>query len=598
MGSGPQIANREHAALLRRGVSFWNEWRKDKDGQTIDLSGVDLRNLDLTGADLRGVNLSNAVLRGARLNQGTRLWNANLSGADLYQTSFRGADLQDVNFSGADLHQADLTEANLQGADLSGARGGLLSRQLSGADLTGATLPEPLAKLYESLSSVKEISENAQKLFLLLLVGCFYSWLTIAQTTDVELITNRASTPLPVIQSSIPIVSFYLVAPVILCCLYFYFQFYLQKLWEELGALPAIFTDGRPLYTRTDPWLLNDLVRAHFSKLKEDRTFLSHFQEWLSIVFTWWLVPITLLMFWVRYLRRQDLDGTRFHVIVFAVAIVSAVRLYRLATQTLRGEPRVVFKVLLKRWSSYAGLAAAILAIVILMLLSRAAIFGTPGSGGARLFETCGFSPFANLREADVSVKPSDWNGKNENQLDLVKGANLNDRHLRWAMAYGAFLPKSQLKHADLAHIDLSGADLRRADLTGASLKEASLTHARLSGTNLQNTSLEGADLSDSDLSEANLEGARLNAAILEGANLRGAHLACDLQNAGLHEAEFKYADLRKATGLDPSMIKLAHEWDMAFYDPELLVALRLPSDHNEKLEEQMEAEQGKSKSK
>src|SRR5437016_4389128 len=68
MGSGPQMANREYVvALLYRGVSFWNEWRKDKDGRTIDLSGVDLRNRDLTGADLRAVNLSNAVLRGPGL---------------------------------------------------------------------------------------------------------------------------------------------------------------------------------------------------------------------------------------------------------------------------------------------------------------------------------------------------------------------------------------------------------------------------------------------------------------------------------------------------------------------------------------------------
>ncbi|HXO37426.1 MAG TPA: pentapeptide repeat-containing protein, partial [Candidatus Acidoferrum sp.] len=254
MGAGPKVVgNQEDLAVIQQGAKAWNDWRKDKDVSSLNLSGVDLHGRDLTGADLRAVDLSNANLRSAKLGKGTLLWNANLSNADLYQVNLRGADLQDVNFSGADLYQAALRESNLQGADLSTAKGGLLSRQLAGSDLTGAKLPEPLAKLYDSLSSVKEISDSAQKLFLALLAGCLYSWLTIAQTTDVELITNRATTPLPIIQAAIPIVGFYVVAPLILLCLYFYFHFYLQKLWEELGSLPAVFTDGRELHKRTDP---------------------------------------------------------------------------------------------------------------------------------------------------------------------------------------------------------------------------------------------------------------------------------------------------------------------------------------------------------
>jgi hypothetical protein len=39
----------------------------------------------------------------------------------------------------------------------------------------------------------RDISESARKLFITMLVGCLYSWLTIATTTDVNLITNRVS---------------------------------------------------------------------------------------------------------------------------------------------------------------------------------------------------------------------------------------------------------------------------------------------------------------------------------------------------------------------------------------------------------------------
>ena len=172
-------------------------------------------------------------MRNAKLGKGTRLWNANLAEADLYNANLHGADLQGVNFSGADLR-----ESNLNGADLSAVEGGLLSKQLAGSDLTGAILPEPLAKLYGSLSWGKEISNSAQKLFLALLTGCVSSWVTIAQTTDVDLITDRAFTPLPMIQAAIHIVGFYAVAPLILLFLYFYFQFYLQKFGKSSVLFP------------------------------------------------------------------------------------------------------------------------------------------------------------------------------------------------------------------------------------------------------------------------------------------------------------------------------------------------------------------------
>ncbi len=155
--------------------------------------------------------------------------------------------------------------------------------------------------MYDKLENVKGISESARKIFLAVLAGCLYCWLTIATTTDVNLITNRASSPLPIIQTPIPIVGFYVVAPLLVLCVYFYFHFYLQKLWEELGSLPAVFPDGRPLHTKVDPWLLNDLVRAHLPKLNVDRPFLSYFQLWISVLLAWWIVPMTMLLFWGRY---------------------------------------------------------------------------------------------------------------------------------------------------------------------------------------------------------------------------------------------------------------------------------------------------------
>ncbi len=96
-------------------------------------------------------------------------------------------------------------------------------------------LPEELKNLYEALENFRNISESARKLFFAVLAACLYCWLTIATTKDVNLLSNRASSPLPIIQTSIPIFGVDIVSPLLLVCVYFYFHFYLQKLGEELG---------------------------------------------------------------------------------------------------------------------------------------------------------------------------------------------------------------------------------------------------------------------------------------------------------------------------------------------------------------------------
>lgn len=320
------MANPKQLAKLDEGVEAWNRWRASKAFVP-----------DLRGASLRDRNLSDANLR--------------------------GADLREADLNKAVLSGANLREANLQGVDFTVAHRGLQAEQFAGSDLTGATLPQEVNKLYETLENVNNISESARKLFLTVLAACLYSWLTIASTTDLNLITNRASSPLPIIQTSIPIVGFYWVVPLLLLCVGFYFHFYLQKLWEALGSLPAIFPDGRALYTRIDPWPLSDLVRAYFSMLKVNRPFLSHLQQWISVLLAWWLVPITLFLFWGRYLPRHDWAGTIFHVALLVISLTAAVCLYRLATATLGGAKQRPFtwrKVLTNRHAYETATFAAV----------------------------------------------------------------------------------------------------------------------------------------------------------------------------------------------------------------------------------------------
>lgn len=97
------------------------------------------------------------------------------------------------------------------------------------------------------------ISQNARKTFFALIAAALYSWLTIATTTDAELITDTASSSLPIIGTEIPLAGFYLMAPLILLAVYFYFHLYLQRLWRGLSTLPARFPDGRRWTRRPTP---------------------------------------------------------------------------------------------------------------------------------------------------------------------------------------------------------------------------------------------------------------------------------------------------------------------------------------------------------
>ncbi len=569
------MASKEHLALLKRGRAAWNRWREIQPEIQPDLMGADLARLNLTGANL-----------------------------------------SEVNFQ----------DANLEKADLSGATG-LVVRQLAGTNLSGAKLPNDV-RTFEGLANVQEISKSAQNVFLSMLLGCVYSWLTIATTTDARLLTNSASSPLPIIQTEIPIAYFFWVAPLILLCFYGYLHLYLQRLWEALADLPAVFPDGRTLDKQAPCWPLNGLVSPHFKLLRDIRPSLSHLQVGLSILLAWWSVPLTLVFFWLKYLHRHDWSGTVLHITLLVISIWGGYMLWRLAAVTLQRKTRKAFlwKKALNDGRTYKYSAVVLGTGVVFHLLSLGAIDGVrpygimrgipgplvvsdplrPLSGfridsgqtvvmgtTARDWENSGirrwalfpfilsrYLPFADLQEADVSTKPLSWTGRNDDEIELVKGAQLHHSNLRYSMARGAFLVKSDLREANLEGADLEDADLRRANLELANLHGAILIYTNLRGANLQGTDLHKAALSATDLSRADLRLADLRDAILNSANL---------EMAVLDEANLQRAYLNEVKGLTLAQLQKGRHkvrnWMLASYSDDLLKELGLPPDHNERVE-------------
>jgi hypothetical protein len=376
-----------------------------------------------------------------------------------------------------------LATANLQYTNLEDTTG-LLGNEFAQADVTGTKLPDDI-KEFKALEIVKETSQNARKIFFAMLLGCVYSWLTIATTTDVRLLTNTASSPLPIIGTEIPIAWFYIAAPLVLICLYFYFHLYLDNLWKGLAGLPAIFPDGKPLDQTAYPWLINSLVCRHFEKLKK-RSKIAHLKEWITIFLAWWVVPITMIGFWLRYLVRHELIGTSIHILLLLFSISFSLIFYQLCKTILQGEEikPFRFKNLWRDRKSYIVIIVGF--ILILISISGFTYWG------------------ADFREKDVSIKPSDFYKIEDikKQIESVKGAVLKGRNLSNADMYRAFLVKADLRMVSLRGANLEEADLRGANLQKANLGEAKLQKAFLRGADLQEADLRGADLQEADLYE------------------------------------------------------------------------------------------------
>jgi len=139
----------------------------------------------------------------------------------------------------------------------------------------------------------------------------------------------------------------------------------------------------------------------------------------------------------------------------------------------------------------------------------------------------------------------------------------------------GARLADVQLQGARLADAQLQGATLDRARLQGASLDRAQLQGASLQSAQLQGASLQSAQLQGASLTDAYLQGANLSGARLQGASLDRAHLQSALfNNAQLQGASFSEATL-KATDLSGAYLWRSNQARI----PAVLSAIRMVED-------------------
>jgi uncharacterized protein YjbI with pentapeptide repeats len=306
--------------------------------QKTDLSNSVLWKTNFTEARLVKADLTNAHAREAKFEEANltqaKLWGADLSGASLHRSK-----LQDANLWGADLTNATLLEANLRNADLGGTSG-LQVQALARANTSNATLPDDVAR-FEGLEIVEAASQSARKLFITLGLGCAYAALAIStKSAEGDTLT------LPFVQVDIGLWGFYHVVPVLLALAFGYFHLQMQRVWDEMAQLPAIFPDGKAIDQKVHPWLVTGIARVHIPFVRDDPVRFFPLQWLVALVMAWGLVPLTQGYFVVRFIDRYREWAlySGWGTALVALTLSGAVLSYLAARGTLRGDAYKPFR--------------------------------------------------------------------------------------------------------------------------------------------------------------------------------------------------------------------------------------------------------------
>ena len=521
-------------------------------GTKADLCGVNLAHADLTGVNLQGAFLNKANFRAADLSL------ANLRGASLVQ-----ADLRDTNLLGTELRGANLMGATLYGAE------GLWVGRLGGTNLFDAMLPEAVAT-FDGAKAIEQATKFSRWIYFVILAACALCAVVIAFTTDVRLVLNSSALPFARFSNAVPMSGFYLGAPLFIVLLYLRFHFLLLRLWGNMAAMPAVFIDGNTP-EKDGPWFLMALVRRHFRWMRDARSPQGILETVVAAILAYWVAPVTLFFFWLRYLARQDMRGTLLHVLLIALAVAAATCLPTIVSRVLRpGDLYRKSKAILP--VVFSALRVTLLSGFLLVLLSFGVIRGMPAESSvapdmsasdfrrwaAQGLQAVGYRPYADVTEATFSPLPAhgDWSDEG---IAAIRGVRLNQMSLRYARAYHTFWVNARLWRANL-----EGAYLSEADLRGANLREARLHDAVLDRVQAGRAVFVSSDARSINLSSADLHGADLSYGIFEGAVLSNAKLlgasmyAIDLRDAQLLRADLSRADVRDAK-LERAVLALAN---------------------------------------
>jgi uncharacterized protein YjbI with pentapeptide repeats len=418
------------------------------------------------------------------------------------------------------------------------------------------------------LVALNRSAERLQTLWFSFLALTLY-FIIIALTTTHRMLLLEEAQALPIINLKVPLLPFYVIAPIF----YLVLHFYVLMMLVLLARSSAVFEDA---LVRTLPATAD---REQFRMRAENTLFLQLLigarperegfnSKLLALIalITLAVAPVvTLIVTQMQFLPYHHFEITWLHraiVLADVVMVFLLWRGYRLRKgRALPYGPFTGWRNRRPYWTWHASASVAGIVAALLLTLYEGRWAGEPwidpvAREHPRLIIPRLFADRLSLRNETIVgealllekqkeaasgggnrwVPTRDFRGRN------FAYANFSSADLRGV----TFAPDAQnerasvLRSANLSRAQMQGVDLESANMKGSDLNEARIQGASLAGAQIQGANLANAQMQGADLAGSQMQGANLADTRMQGANLADAQL----QGTSLHNAQMQGANL------------------------------------------------------
>ncbi len=432
------------------------------------------------------------------------------------------------------------------------------------------------------LAAVNRSAERLQTLWFSFLALTLYFIITALTTTHRMLLLEEAQS-LPIINLKVPLLPFYVIAPMFYLVLHFYVLMMLVLLARSAAIFERALTLTFPLESERELFRMR-VENALFLQLlvgaREEREGFNGRLMALIALITLAVAPVaTLLVMQLQFLPYHHGVITWLHRALLSLDCLLVLLLWRgyrhRGGQALPEPPLAVWRARGAGWPLRVAPAVIGLFAVIWISLWEGRWAGEPwldpavDTDGRLLIASGIFADRLSLpnetivgdalllerqREAEAGcdhrrVPTRDFRGRNFAYADFqqadLRGVSFSPdpRPGQPTILRQANLIGAQIQGANLDQADLQGASLMNAEIQGACLQETDMQGAWLDQAKMQGVNLTGAQMQGASLARAHMEGARFAGAKLQGANLEEAYM----QGANLVETHMQAADLNGA---------------------------------------------------
>jgi uncharacterized protein YjbI with pentapeptide repeats len=443
------------------------------------------------------------------------------------------------------------------------------------------------------LASLNRSAERLQTLWFSFIGLTLYVIITALTTTHMNLLLNEAQV-LPIINMKVPLLPFYVIAPLFYVIVHFYVLLMLMllarsaKVFEdELRRTIGLESERETFRMRLENTLFLQLLVGARS---ERRGITGRLLAAMALI-TIAVAPIaTLLVLEMRFLPYHAFAITWLHRGTVGLDLVLVLFMWRAYRRRwgspLPKGPIATWRGRARGW--WVRWPAAVLwpAMAIWLTIGEGRWAGEPYLDpteglDARILTSLGLDGVARSLKplrTDLYGVPADdlsrlgfrplvWTGLISDRLDVsgetIVGADLVDkaereqkslsetrRYIRTRDFRSRDFTRANFARADLRGVDFSGDStvLKKANLSNTSLQRADCSSAKLHDVNARGVQMQGATLFQTQMPGAMLETANMQGTNLQSANLRGAVLqTAQMQGSNLSGAQMQGANLQAA---------------------------------------------------